>query len=365
MLNKHGEYGLFILKKFKALKNHVYWVSEGDITFSKFLRYLILENYESILMLLRAETLDGFIKINFNNNYEKALDVFKTRPALSVRLSKIFESELLSKNLDDIREYFYIKAFNIQERPKCMNCSGKIEFHNCSEGFREFCSKECQLEFRNSIKPPKMSNKSDDEIRAIIEKIPLDVRNLSKFNVADNYLNIQKYSEEISGLQVTERIYLFMNKSSLNEPFCNYCGSKKKFVSQGKGYLKTCGKESCKQASIGNVSNIFKNVSKGGCSYDESFIYLFKSESNTEIFKIGISYNPLERLKKIQRSSGIADLKIIFCMFKKNPFELEQKLHKIFENKKLLFEHNFDGSSEFFTLNEEDIDFIKKEIIKW
>ena len=365
MFNKHGEYGLFILKKYKELENHVFWTTEKGISFSQFLRYLILENYDSILMLLKKETLDNFIKINFNNNFEKALEVFKTRPTLSENISKVFKSELSLKGLDDIREYFYMKVFNITDRPKCLNCLGKIQFQSCSDGFREFCSKKCQIEFRNSIKTPKMSNKTDDEIRTIIEKIPLDVRNLAKFEIADNYLNIQKYSERLNDLQVTERIFLFMNKLPLSEPFCNFCGSKKKFISQGKGYLKTCGKEACKQASLGKISNIFKNVSKGGCSYDESFVYLLKSERNSEIFKIGISLNPLKRLEKIQRSSGITDLKIYFCMYKKNPYELEQKLHKIFESKKLIFEHSFDGSTEFFTLNEKDVEFIEKEIIKW
>lgn len=365
MFNKHGEYGLFILKKYKELENFVFCVSKNGISFSEFLKCFILENSENLLILLRSENLDEFIKTNFNNNYEKALKFFKTRPHFSTHLSEFFKSELSLKNLDDIREYLYMKSYNMVERPKCLNCSNKIEFISCSEGFRDFCSKKCQLDFRNSIKPPKMSEKSDDEIRKILEKIPLDVRNLATLEVANNYLNIQKYSEELSDLQVTERIYLFMNKFPLNESFCCYCGSKKKFISQGKGYLKSCGKESCKQALVGKISNIFKKVSKGGCSYDETFIYLLKSENNADIFKIGLSQNPLERLKKIQRSSGLTDLKIFFCMYKENPFELEQKLHKIFENKKLNFEHRFDGSTEFFTLNEEDIEFIKKEIIKW
>ena len=364
MRNTYGDFGVFILEKFLFFKE-TFLIPYSKPSFSEFLKVLFLETSNNIIGFLDTDTLDLFLKNNFNNDYKKAIAILKNRPNFCLFLSKKFKKELDFLKLDDIREYCYIKLHNIKERPICKMCKGKIEFQNTSDGFRDFCSHYCQLAFRNAKKEVKFSKLTDDEIREIITKIPFDVRNLATKEVAENFLNIMEYSKDLPFLTESERLYLFMNKCSLDEPYCRFCGDKKKFQSQAVGYNLTCGKEKCKHASAGKVSNINEFRGKGGWSFPNTFVYILQSVSKPSLCKIGISTNPLERLKDIKNVSKIDDLELIFSMYKKNGIELERKLHKKFKTKQHKFDYPFQSSSEFFLLDENDIKQIQTEIIKW
>lgn len=79
-------------------------------------------------------------------------------------------------------------------------------------------------------------------------------------------------------------------------------------------------------------------------------------QSDIGLFKIGCSVNPERRIKELGIGSSIRH-KIIYTVNSNNMFELEKKLHKIFESKK---QH-----SEWFRLDDKDFDYIKGISNEW
>lgn len=257
-------------------------------------------------------------------------------------------------------ELIYCFRNNIRSRPKCKECSNDTEFTVYKDGYRKFCSQKCQMKYNNKLKEPKKSTNTIDEIRNIIEKIPLDLRNLSKSDIADNYLNILDYTKDFTDVSVPERIHIFQTNLSINDITC-FCGGKKNFVSQGVGYKKTCGKKICiglvKNPNYYNEKDININVSKGGASFESGFLYVLKSK-NISAYKIGISQDPLGRLNDLRKS--INDFEIIQCYWiMEGLSKTEKYLHNIFQYKRKQFDNTFNGYTEIFDLNTQDLKYIK------
>ena len=61
------------------------------------------------------------------------------------------------------------------------------------------------------------SNLTNEEIRFIIKNIPLDLRNLANQKIADVFINVYEYSQNIKNLNNSERIYIFVNQLSEND----------------------------------------------------------------------------------------------------------------------------------------------------
>ena len=279
----------------------------------------------------------------------------------------ILESKkYLNFQTDYIPEIKYCVLNNLTEKPKCKYCNKDVHFNNITKGYHEFCSFDCQLNYNNMKKEPKLSEFSDGEIRKIIEKIPLDRRNMTNVTIADVYLNIYNYSKHIEGLPEKERIYIFQNKLTNKDIFCS-CGEKRVFISQGFGYRKTCTKYGCirklqpnnKNPIIGDEKLNSKLVGNKS-SITKSFIYILYSKE-LDLYKIGIAISPFRRLKKLQ--IYVPDLELVFSMYKNNTCYCESYFHKKYEDKKFIFDTSFDGSTEYFKLTKQYFEDIKQEIM--
>lgn len=88
----------------------------------------------------------------------------------------------------------------------------------------------------------------------------------------------------------------------------------------------------------------------------DCFLYVLKSKQNN-FYKIGISLDPILRLRSLK--NVIDDFEIIFCVFLKNANTIEKELHNKFKDKKSIISETFDGYSECFDLNNNDIRYIK------
>lgn len=225
-----------------------------------------------------------------------------------------FENQLNFKT-NNMSELKYCIDNNIKERPKCKSstCNNKVNFSKSyTNGFRDYCSHKCQMYENNRIKESRKSELSDDEIRKIIDKVPLDLRNMTKVEIADNIGNINEYVDKIqTNLPVKERIYIFifMNKLTIDDIICPICKTNfKQFYTQGVGYRSTCKNEKCRKA-FGKASSLL----------DSGYLYVLCSKEE-DIFKIVISLNTNKRLIGLRRS--LKDLDIVYC------FYLDEKLDK-------------------------------------
>lgn len=329
-----------------------------ELNFAKYLLWGLFNsdrNKTNNSILRKFKSIDDFIK---NAHYVDVTNKFN---------NKLLQNDDYKKYLNfkpsKISELMFCIFANIKDKPKCNYCKNIVEFVDLQYGYREFCSFECQSAFNNSKKEAKLSPLNDDEIRNIIAKIIPDKRNMCNQEIANVFQNIYNYSKKIEDLQDKERIYLFLFKKNVDEIFCN-CGKKRKFLSQTRGYNKTCGNIACVikyqnkkwKKPYEQYTNTIINNSK-----INSFIYIFYSKS-LNIYKIGISNNPYVRLKHLQ--NFIDDLEIIFSVFIKETEKLEKYIHKQYFNNKYTLENNIDGYSEFFKLNKIDLKNIKNIIIK-
>lgn len=260
-------------------------------------------------------------------------------------------------------ELIYSFRNSIKNRPTCKECNNETSFMGFNNGYRTFCSQDCQMNYNNKLKEIKKSNNTTKQIQDIIDNIPLDLRNLTNFDVANNFINILEATSSFNNVSVSERIFVFQNNLSFTDVLCT-CGNKRTFASQGVGYRKTCGRINC--INISKNSNHFNNnefnirTNKGGASFKSGFLYILYSELNNYM-KIGITQDPITRLTNLRKN--INDFVFLECFWLNDLLsESEKELHYIFKEKRVYFDVTFDGYSEIFTLDDNDIKYIKEYI---
>lgn len=205
----------------------------------------------------------------------------------------------------------------------------------------------------------------------MILSVGIDHRNLHSEVVAGCFDNVLDYTNEVyKPLKTNEALYIFLNKLTKSDIMCPVCEvRKRKFISQGQGYRETCG---CKTCQYGTRFNIYYEgghdpVAKGPYSirgdveYRESgFIYIIKSDFSG-LTKIGISQDPVSRIKMI--SKDIEDVRLINCFYiKSGLINLEKHLHDMYSDKQALLESQITGYTEWFELSDEDIENIEEFI---
>lgn len=324
-----------------------------NVSFSTFIKYYFFNSEDECY---------GSVE-NFLSRYDKRSLIVgsKKYDAFYNKAKHLFNFE--PKNF---QEMVFAFRNGITNRPNCEFCKcSDVQFQDKFHGYRKFCSQSCQLKQNNSIKEILTSNQTDEEIRNILRGISLDFRNLTNESVANVFGNILRYSNHISDLSDSQRIDFFLRELRYQDICCNHCNKRKHFISQGRGYQKTCGRSTCKQIHIHgdeyyNEFSVNYRINRGGGEFDSGFLYIASSES-LGFYKIGISRDPIKRLNVLR--SNISDLVFDTCVFlKSNLFKVEQKLHRMFKGKNIRFEEPFDGSTEFFSLNNDDIKLIKREL---
>lgn len=275
-------------------------------------------------------------------------------------------NERLSFTPKTFQELKYCLKNNIKEPSKCLVCGKPTEFLDNKHGYKRFCGKKCQNYYQNKEKEPRLSSLNDDEIRNLILSISPDHRNLTCFRIANVWINIDNYSKEW-GVKLTnpEKVYVFLNKLNKDDVICPYCKTHKKlFKSQVLGYRITCGRLNCikihKGYKITTKNEItMSDLFNGNNGY--GFIYLLQID-NTNIFKIGITKNIFRRFSNFKDINGI---KIKCSVLIKDYKKHEKILHEHFKNKQVEFRDKFDGYSEYFNLQDSDLEYIKNYLYKY
>ena len=133
-----------------------------------------------------------------------------------------------------LSELIFCYFAEIKDRPKCEYCKkNDTDFLGIGEGYRSFCSPECQIKHRNTPKEKHRSDLSDDEIRDVLKNIAPDVRNCCTKEIADVFLNIEDYCNKnilYDDLKDKEKIFIFLNKIKHEDVSC-ICGKRKNFIS--------------------------------------------------------------------------------------------------------------------------------------
>lgn len=271
--------------------------------------------------------------------------------------------KMLGYKTRSIQELKYCLINKIEKLPVCQTCGGEVEFNGPSYGFRKFCSAKCQNLHHNSQKPIGRVDLSDDEVRELILSVGIDHRNLHNEVVASCFDNVLDYTNGIfKPLKANEALYIFLNKLEKSDVMCPVCEvRKRKFISQGQGYLKTCG---CKSCVYGVRHDVYyeghESVSKGPYSirgdveYRESgFIYILKSDFSW-LTKIGVTQDPMHRIKTI--SKDIEDVSIVNCFYiKRGLLDLERHIHEKYKDKQALLDPQIAGYTEWFELSDDDV----------
>lgn len=300
-----------------------------------------------------------------------------TKPSYSEALrSKILKAkEICDKRLGyetrSPHELRYCLINKIESLPVCQLCGGSVEYNSPAYGFRKFCSAKCQNTYHNSQKEVRRADLSDDEVRERILKEPIDSRNLHNEVVAGCFENVLEYTNNIfKPLKTNEALYVFLNKLTKGDIMCPVCTvRKRKFISQGQGYRVTCGCKTCHYGAHFGVyyEGGYNSVAKGPYSirgdveYRESgFIYIIKSDFSG-LTKIGISQDPMSRIKMI--SKDIEDVRLISCFYiKSGLINLEEHLHAKYRDKQVLLDPQIAGYTEWFKLSDEDIENVEEFI---
>jgi hypothetical protein len=91
-------------------------------------------------------------------------------------------------------------------------------------------------------------------------------------------------------------------------------------------------------------------------TFDKAYLYLMY-EASTGFYKIGASKNPNSRERTLQ--SQKPDIKLLYNtrFTKKKAFSIEQKLHRLFDMKRV--------RGEWFALTEEDLNTFFAKVIMW
>ena len=311
--------------------------------------------YADVFLKYQSEALNAIVNRNGANRSEIARSKI-------LKAKEVCDTEL-GYETRSIQELKYCLINKIEKLPSCQTCGGEVEFNGPSYGFRKFCSAKCQNLHHNSQKPIGRVDLSDDEVRELILSVGIDHRNLHNEVVASCFDNVLDYNNSIfKPLKANEALYIFLNKLEKSDVMCPVCEvRKRKFISQGQGYFKTCG---CKSCAYGIRHDVYyeghESVSKGPYSirgdieYRESgFIYIINSEFSG-LTKIGVSQDPVSRIKMI--SKDIEDVKMINCFYlKKGLVDLEKHLHEKYKYNQVLLDSQIAGYTEWFRLSESEI----------
>lgn len=312
-------------------------------------------DYSDIFTKRKPESLNALINRTGPNKSEVARD--------KILKAKEECDKVLGYETRSIQELRYCIINKIEELPTCQTCGGAVDFHCAAVGFRKFCSAKCQNIYHNSQKEVGRVSLSDDEIRDLILRVGIDHRNLHNEEVAGCFENVLDYTNEVyKPLKTNEALYIFLNKLTKSDIMCPVCEvRKRKFISQGQGYRETCG---CKSCVYGIIHDVYYEGSdpvakgpysiRGDIEYRESgFVYIISSEFSG-LTKIGVSQDPVSRIKMI--SKDIEDVKMINCFYiKKGLVDLERHLHEKYRDKQVLLDSQIAGYTEWFKLSDDDV----------
>lgn len=82
-----------------------------------------------------------------------------------------------------------------------------------------------------------------------------------------------------------------------------------------------------------------------------SFVYVASLESDSTLFKIGISCNPVNRIKSMNRVCPTVQINLLHSFEADRADKIEKQLHSKYASKRV-------GITEWFRLNETDIDYL-------
>lgn len=311
--------------------------------------------YADVFLKYQSEALNAIVNRNGANRSEIARSKI-------LKAKEVCDTEL-GYETRSIQELKYCLINKIEKLPTCHHCGNPVEFNGPKAGFRKFCSAKCQNIHHNSQKEIGRVNLGDDEVRGLILSVGIDHRNLHNEVVAGCFDNVLDYSNTIfKPLKPNEAIYIFLNKLDKSDVMCPVCEvRKRKFISQGQGYLKTCG---CKSCAYGIRHGVYyegaNSVSRGPYSirgdveYRESgFIYILKSDFSG-LTKIGVTQDPINRIKTISRD--IEDVGIVNCFYiKRGLLDLEKYIHEKYKDNQVLLDSQIAGYTEWFKLSDDDV----------
>lgn len=337
--------------------NEIYEVKIKDflLSFAFDVKNNVCYDYGDVFIKRKPEILNAIVNATGANRSEACV--------AKILKAKDECDKVLGYKTRSIQELKYCLINKIEKLPSCQTCGGEVEFNGPSYGFRKFCSAKCQNLHHNSQKPIGRVNLSDDEVRELILSVGIDHRNLHNEVVASCFDNVLDYTNGIfKPLKANEALYIFLNKLEKSDVMCPVCEvRKRKFISQGQGYLKTCG---CKSCVYGVRHDVYyeghESVSKGPYSirgdveYRESgFIYILKSDFSG-LTKIGVTQDPMHRIKTI--SKDIEDVSIINCFYiKRGLLDLERCLHEKYKGNQFLLDPQIAGYTEWFKLSDDDV----------
>ena len=337
--------------------NEIYEVRIKDflLSFAFDVKNNVCYDYGDVFIKRKPEILNAIVNATGANRSEACV--------AKILKAKDECDKVLGYKTRSIQELKYCLINKIEKLPSCQTCGGEVEFNGPSYGFRKFCSAKCQNLHHNSQKPIGRVNLSDDEVRELILSVGIDHRNLHNEVVASCFDNVLDYTNGIfKPLKANEALYIFLNKLEKRDVMCPVCEvRKRKFISQGQGYLKTCG---CKSCVYGVRHDVYyeghESVSKGPYSirgdveYRESgFIYILKSDFSG-LTKIGVTQDPMHRIKTI--SKDIEDVSIINCFYiKRGLLDLERHIHEKYKDKQALLDPQIAGYTEWFKLSDDDV----------
>ena len=312
--------------------------------------------YADVFLKYQSEALNAIVNRNGANRSEIARSkIIKAKEVCDTKLG--YETR-------SIQELKYCLINKIEKLPTCHYCGNPVLFNSPKAGFRKFCSAKCQNIHHNSQKEVRRANLSDDEVRERILNEPIDSRNLHNEVVAGCFENVLEYTNNIfKPLKTNEALYIFLNKLTKDDIMCPVCEvRKRKFISQGQGYRDTCGCKTCHYGVRfdtyyeGGYDPVAKGPYsiRGDIEYRESgFIYIIKSEFSG-LTKIGVSQDPVSRIKMI--SKDIEDVKMINCFYlKKGLVDLEKHLHEKYKSSQFLLDPQIAGYTEWFKLSDDDV----------
>ena len=337
--------------------NEIYEVRIKDflLSFAFDVKNNVCYDYGDVFIKRKPEILNAIVNATGANRSEACV--------AKILKAKDECDKVLGYKTRSIQELKYCLINKIEKLPSCQTCGGEVEFNGPSYGFRKFCSAKCQNLHHNSQKPIGRVNLSDDEVRELILSVGIDHRNLHNEVVANCFDNVLDYTNGIfKPLKANEALYIFLNKLEKRDVMCPVCEvRKRKFISQGQGYLKTCGFKSCVYGVRHDVYyEGHESVSKGPYSirgdveYRESgFIYILKSDFSG-LTKIGVTRDPMHRIKTI--SKDIEDVSIINCFYiKRGLLDLERHIHEKYKDKQALLDPQIAGYTEWFKLSDDDV----------
>lgn len=337
--------------------NEIYEVKIKDflLSFAFDVNNNVCYDYGDVFIKRKPEILNAIVNATGANRSEACV--------AKILKAKDECDKVLGYKTRSIQELKYCLINKIEKLPVCQTCGGEVEFNGPSYGFRKFCSAKCQNLHHNSQKPIGRVDLSNDEVRELILRVGIDHRNLHNEVVASCFDNVLDYTNDIfKPLKANEALYIFLNKLEKSDVMCPVCEvRKRKFISQGQGYLKTCG---CKSCVYGVRHDVYyeghESVSKGPYSirgdveYRESgFIYILKSDFSG-LTKIGVTQDPMHRIKTI--SKDIEDVSIVNCFYiKRGLLDLERHIHEKYKDKQALLDPQIAGYTEWFELSDDDV----------